>query len=144
MPFFPLYHRFFHSKKKNIHSCRQSTLGLFFNSTLERFLVVLEFWPEIRNSRCVRMVRHERLSLTLETPNMENVIKTQLYEELFIVVEADIFYWLVIEQTWIAQLLLNLERSCHIPRFAGFTENIVPQFDNKKFLRHFRVSPESF
>ena len=30
-----------------------------------------------------------------------------------------------IEQTWIAQLFLNLERRCHIPRFAGmasFTE----------------------
>ena len=30
---------------------------------------------------------------------MENVIKTELYEELFIVDEADIFYWLAIEQT---------------------------------------------
>ena len=110
----------------------------------ERFLVVLEFWPEIRNSRCARRVRHERLSLTLETPKMENVIKTQLFEELFIVDEADIFYWLAIEQTWIAQLLLNLERRCHIQRFAGLTENIVPQFDNKKFFRHFRVSPEIF
>ena len=75
---------------------------------------------------------------------MENVIKTQLYEELIIVDEADIFYWLAIEQTWIAQLLLNLERRRHIPRLGGFTENIVPQFDNKQFLRHFRVSPEIF
>ena len=75
---------------------------------------------------------------------MENVIKTQLYEELFIVDEADIFYWLAIEQTWIAQLLLNLERRRHIPRLGGFTENIVPQFDNKQFQRNFRVSPEIF
>ena len=111
---------------------------------LERFLVALDFWPEIRNSRCARRVRHERLSLTLETPKMENVIRTQLYEELFIVDEADIFYWLAVEQTWMAQLLLNLERRCHIPRLGGFSENIVPQFDNKQFLRHFLVSPEIF
>ena len=76
---------------------------------------------------------------------MENVIKkAQLYEDLFIEDETDSLFLLVIEQTWITQILFNLEQRRYIPRLGGFSENIVPQFNNKQFLRHFRVSPEIF
>jgi hypothetical protein len=48
---------------------------------------------------------------------MENVIKkAQLYEDLFIEDETDILFLLVIEQTWITQILFNLEQRRHIPR----------------------------
>jgi hypothetical protein len=50
----------------------------------------------------------------------------------------------VIEQTWITQSLFNLEQRRYIPRLGGFSENIVPQFNNKQFLRHFCVSPDIF
>ncbi|XP_055999081.1 uncharacterized protein LOC130047721 [Ostrea edulis] len=74
---------------------------------------------------------------------MENVIKAQLYEDLFIEDETDILFLLAVKQTWIIQILLNLERR-YIPRLGGFSENIVPQFDSKQFRRHFRVSPEIY
>ncbi|XP_056016608.1 uncharacterized protein LOC125677829 [Ostrea edulis] len=74
---------------------------------------------------------------------MENVIKAQLYEDLFIEDETDILFLLAVKQTWIIQILLNLERR-YIPRLGGFSENIVPQFDSKQCRRHFRVSPEIY
>lgn len=51
----------------------------------------------------------------------------------------------MIKQTWsfhLIALVLNQER-CHIPRLGGFSEDIVPQLNNKQFLRYFRVSPEN-
>ncbi|XP_034317149.2 uncharacterized protein [Magallana gigas] len=75
---------------------------------------------------------------------MEEVIKAQLNEDLFIEDETDIFIFIAMEQTWIMQIILNLERRRYNPRLEGFSENIVPQFDSKQFLRHFRVNPEIF
>uniref|UniRef100_A0A8W8MT86 DDE Tnp4 domain-containing protein n=1 Tax=Magallana gigas TaxID=29159 RepID=A0A8W8MT86_MAGGI len=69
---------------------------------------------------------------------MEEVIKAQLNEDLFIEDETDIFIFIAMEQTWIMQIILNLERRRYNPRLEGFSENIVPQFDSKQFLRHFR------
>lgn len=80
----------------------------------------------------------------LRLSKIEEVIKSQFNEDLFIEDETDIFIFLAIKQTWIIQILLNLERRRYIPRLKGFSENIVPQFDSKQFLRHFRLSSEMF
>lgn len=75
---------------------------------------------------------------------MEYVDK-QIIQELIISDENE-YETLLIKQTWAFHLLalvLNQER-CHIPRLGGFSEDIVPQLNNKQFLRHFRVSPEIF
>lgn len=72
-------------------------------------------------------------------------IDKQIIQELIISDENE-YETLLIKQTWsyhLLALVLNQER-CHIPRLGGFSEDIVPQLNNKQFLRHFRVSPEIF
>lgn len=75
---------------------------------------------------------------------MEYVDK-QIIQELIISDENE-YETLLIKQTWsyhLLALVLNQER-CHISRLGGFSEDIVPQLNNKQFLRHFRVSLEIF
>lgn len=75
---------------------------------------------------------------------MEKVKKAQLNEDLFLEDETIIFIFLAIEQTWIIQIFLNLERRRNISRLEVFSENIVPQLDSNQFLRYFKVSIEFF
>ena len=105
---------------------------------------VLSSYSRLRNSRCARRVRHERLNLTLETPKMENIIKTQLYE-LDIV---DCGYILL------ACYRAELDRPTSFKPIARAAASYSKtwRFHGKHYatvwqqaiLRHFRVSPEIF
>lgn len=73
------------------------------------------FVHEIRNSFGAHRVAQEKRDSSYSpyssySPKMESVIKTQLCEDLFIAEEAEILVLVAIEQTWITQMLLNIER----------------------------------
>lgn len=75
---------------------------------------------------------------------MENVHK-YIIQELVISDENE-YETLLAKQSMsihVLALFLNQKRS-HIPRLFGFSEVIVPEFNSKQFLRHFRVSTEIF